>query len=113
MFKITATCAAVLVAGQGWASTQCDPAEAEGILEHAQASGIVAGMSMLNGIPSISVEGEVWAAIDLETRLSIISTFECAVAGRGNILAEVQVIAETGKILASFDGLTRQLTTNN
>lgn len=109
MFKALSA-AAILAANCGWAAPQdCNPAEAEAVLDHALEAGVVKNFSMHNGLPTVAAAHDVWAAMDLETRLGIIHTFECAVAGSGNILAEIQVIAETGKVLASFDGISRKL----
>lgn len=110
MLRLIACGGALIAASHSWAAEQtCDPERAEAALEHAMSSGIVDALSMYNGIPTVAVDAGVWAAIDLETRLGIIGTFECAVAGSGNILAEVQVIDSQGKPLASFDGVNRRL----
>ncbi|WP_341204809.1 hypothetical protein [uncultured Sulfitobacter sp.] len=87
----------------------CDISVAEGKLQKAEAAGIISGVGFFNDKPTIAVERQTWDAIRLDARLGMIETLECAIAGPGNILAEVQIIDLGGLVLATFDGVDRQL----
>ena len=70
---------------------------------------LVLEVSFFNKIPTIHVESDVWAEFNIQTRMGMIETVECAVAGPGNILARIQIVADTGCIIADFDGITGKL----
>ena len=98
----------LLSAGASFAGT-CETAAAEEKLIQASEAEVILSVGVFNNIPTIAVEPEVWALLDVNTRLGMIETFECVMAGPGNILAKVQVISGTGKVMATYDGIQREL----
>jgi len=66
---------------------------------------LILGVSMLNGKPTIHMERFVWRAMDLNTRLGVISTFQCLLTEGQGRLSEVIVISENGVRLARWDGI--------
>lgn len=90
-------------------TADCDQSSAEEKLLKASDAGIIKGVGIVNEIPSIAVTGDLWDGMTLDTRLGMIETLECFVAGPGNILKSVQVMSPGGKVFAVFDGVSRKL----
>lgn len=107
--------AAVLMAAtaahaqEEFTTADCDQDAAEQKLMTASEAGAIQGVGMVNEIPSIAVDGAVWDHMDLDTRLGMIETFECFMAGPRNVLKEVQIVSPGGKVFAVFDGVSREI----
>jgi len=54
-----------------------------------------------------TIDPQIWDLTGLTTRLGLIETLECAVAGPGNFLAKVRTMEPTGKRMAQFDWIKR------
>lgn len=88
---------------------ECDQQQADQNIQAGFEAGVIVDAGSMNGMPSISVDAAVWRNADYSTRLGIVKTFECAVAGPDSILAKIQVTNRGGKILAMWDGIERKL----
>jgi|GEM_PF-1774641 len=106
--QVIAATIITLAAPAGWAS-DCNPAEAEIKFSIASDAGVILSAGSFNGIPTITVDPPTWDLMNVDERLGMIETIECAIAGPGNILAELQIIEPSGKPMAIFDGITRNL----
>jgi hypothetical protein len=91
------------------ARQDCNEADARARFEMAMNGGAITAVSRFNGISTIHVSRGVWARMDFHSRLGMLGTFECVVAGRGNVLLTAQVVDEGGRVLATWDGRTRQM----
>lgn len=85
----------------------CNQAEATASIEKAQAGGAIVGVSMYQNKPTVFMEANVWAGLDLTTRLGIVATLQCAVAGPDKVLTTIQILDQGGRVLAVWDGLRR------
>jgi hypothetical protein len=106
---IALTAAATIFAATTSNADECIVEDAEARLNEASEAGIVQGVGFVNDLPTIAVDPETWAMMPIDARVGMIETVECAAAGPGKILAKVQIIAPTGKVLANFDGMSRHL----
>ena len=90
-------------------AAECDVEIAESKINDAVSAEVITDLAMLNGIPTVAVDPITWDQMMFSTRLGLVETIECAVAGSGSILARIQIIEPGGKVMANFDGLTREL----
>lgn len=106
---IRTTIATLVAALIGAAATACEPTEAEARWLQAEAAGIVLGAGMYGDVPTFQVDGPTWALMDLDARHGMAETFECVIAGPGNVLSEAQILDNGGEVLARWDGITSTL----
>ena len=90
-------------------AAECDMDEALAKIQKSEANQITYGIGMINDIPSIAVDEQVWANAPYNTRLGLAKTFECAVVGKGSVLSEAQIVNRGGEVLAVWDGLHQEL----
>ncbi|WP_392336566.1 hypothetical protein [Loktanella salsilacus] len=90
-------------------AAECNVEIAEAKIDAAVNAEVITDLAMLNGIPTVAVDPSTWDQMIFSTRLGLVETIECAVAGPGSILARIQIIEPGGKVMANFDGLTREL----
>jgi hypothetical protein len=83
----------------------CDQAASKAALEAAMAGGVIGGLGMVNGKPTISIDSRLWSPLDLATRAGMIAELQCAIAGPGKVLAVAQIVSTGGKVLAEWDGV--------
>lgn len=91
------------------ASADCDPDKAEERWQAGQEAGIILGVSKVGGAPSFAVHAATWQQADYSTRTGMAKTFECLIAGEGNVLRKAHVINKGGKVLAVWDGVAQEL----
>lgn len=107
MIKVVAV-AAIGVLASG-AALACDPAEAEKKWLEGEEAGITLGFGTVQDAPSFAVHLPTWQQLDYSTRVGLVETFECAIAGPDGVLRKAHVITQGGKILAVWDGVSREL----
>lgn len=105
------TLTAILAAGALAApiAMACDPAEAEKSLQRAEEAGITLGFATVQDAPSFAVHLPTWQQLDYDTRVGMMETFECAIAGSDGVLRKAHVITPGGEILAVWDGVSQEL----
>jgi len=103
---IAATAAGMLIST---AAMACDPAEAERKWLEAEEAGITLGVGTIQDAPSFAVDVATWGQLDYNTRVGMMQTFECAVAGPDSRLRKAHVVTPGGKILAVWDGVSQEL----
>lgn len=108
--KVLITASALMI-GLAFASAAmaCDQEEAEQKWLEGEEAGITLGVGTVQGAPSFAVDVPTWSQLDYNIRVNMMKTFECVVAGPGNILGKAQVITPGGKILAVWDGIDQEL----
>lgn len=87
----------------------CDREQALEQWDQAEQQGIILGAGEVNGVMSFAVDPGVWANVDLNVRQGMLNTFECIIAGPGHVLAKANVLTPGGRVLASWDGVKREL----
>lgn len=90
-------------------SFACDQAQARARLELAMSSGLIETFSHLNGVSTVHFRQNNWDRLDAFERLGVFGTMECFVAGPGKALSAIQAVNEGGRVLATFNGRTRQM----
>lgn len=106
LIKIAAVSIMVLTSS---AAMACDPEDAEERWLTGEEAGITLGVGTVQDAPSFAVDTAVWDQTDYNTRIGMMETFECLIAGPGNVLRKAHVITPGGKILAVWDGVSQDL----
>lgn len=109
MTKLTAITLAAAISVTTAAAAECVKEDAESKLTTAMDAGIITGVGMVNDLPTVAVDAETWRLMELNTRMGMVETLECFIAGPGNIVTTIQATAPTGKVLATFSGIERHL----
>lgn len=91
------------------AALACDPESAEQKWKEGEEAGITLGFGTVQDAPSFAVHLPTWNQMDYNTRVGMMETFECAIAGPDSVLGKAHVITQGGKILAVWDGVSRNL----
>lgn len=86
----------------------CNQQDAKRRLETAMAKGVLLSTSMLNDTPTLHIERAIWTGLVLNTRAGMLATFDCAIAGPGKSLTKIVVVSETGRTLATWDGIKKK-----
>lgn len=89
----------------------CNQDEALATMTVAFDAGIISATSMWQDTPTMHVDRAMWDNLPLQGRLGMFATFQCAVVGADKVLARAQIIAVTGELLATWDGLHNQMET--
>ncbi|MCE8002549.1 MULTISPECIES: hypothetical protein [Billgrantia] len=110
MKRLTAAAAlAALMLAVSTTAMACDQDDALTKWEQAEEHEIILGAGNINGTMSFAVDEGVWDQLDFGTRLGMVETFQCLVAGPGNVLRTANVINRGGRVLAVWDGISKQL----
>lgn len=91
------------------AAMACDPVDAEERWLAGEEAGLTLGVGTVQDAPSFAVDTSVWNQADYNTRLGMVKTFECLIAGPDSVLGKAHVITPGGKILAVWDGVSQDL----
>lgn len=59
----------------------------------AEAAGITRGHAIVGGVPTVVVDARTWASIPYDTKLGMVETFNCAVAGPGRMLIRIDFVS--------------------
>lgn len=86
----------------------CNQSDAEARWKAGENAGIIAGFAMLDHIPTVAVDPATWDLMDLQTRLGLVDTLECLLAGPGKVLRVVHIIEPTGKMMAKYNGIGKK-----
>lgn len=108
MRKFIATIMVTLAASTA-AAQACDEQDAMARFEKAAEAGVILNAGMYDDQVTLTVDAPTWELLDLNTRLGMLETFECAVFGEGQVLVEAQVIDGRGIRLATWDGIKRSI----
>lgn len=73
--------------------------------EAAEKAEIIYGSGMVSGMPTVMVDETVYRQIDFATKLGMMETLNCIVAGPGEVLARAQFVSHrTNNVLADWNG---------
>ena len=73
--------------------------------EAAEKAEIIYGSGMVSGVPTVMVDETVYRQIDFTTKLGMMDTLNCIVAGPGKVLARAQFVSNrTNNVLAEWNG---------
>jgi hypothetical protein len=109
MIKRTAAAMGVALLMASGAAMACDQDEALAQWEQGEEHGIILGAGEVSGAMAFAVDDGVWAQLDYDTRRGMAETFECLIAGPGNVLRTAHVVDRGGQVLAVWDGVSQEL----
>lgn len=72
-------------------------------------SKFVYGGGMIKNVPTFSVNEASWNNLSYNARLLVAKDFACLLAGPGKALLKARVVNKGGKLLAEWDGVSREL----
>lgn len=106
-----------LVAATLFLSTACSLALADTCnIEDAKArwkkmeeANIIYGGGMIKNIPTFSIDEKIWSQTSYSSRIGLVKTFSCLIAGPGKALTRARVVNRGGKTLADWDGVDQSL----
>lgn len=107
MIKMAGVAAVVALASS--AALACDPEDAKQRWLEGEEAGVTLGFGTVQDAPSFAVDVPTWNQLDYNTRVGMMQTFECAIAGADSVLRRAHVITPGGKVLAVWDGAAQEL----
>lgn len=91
------------------AALACNVEEAEKKWVEAEKAGIILGVAMIQGVPSVAIDLPTWNQLGYQTRTGMMKNYQCLIAGPNNVLRKAHVINKGGKILAVWNGVSESL----